>query len=165
MHMGQKTGGHETRQAAGRPARKPQRGCAVLPTHHFHVLPADTAGQPGAQRFGAGFLGREAFGKAGPGPGPGQGQAISTLIWGENPAQKALAKAADQVLDTANIDKIGADADNHSVPARMGARAACISARMRAMAAGRPMKIDSPIRKWPIFSSRTSGIAAMGETV
>ena len=36
---------------------------------------------------------------------------------------------------------------------------------MRAMAAGRPMKIASPIRKWPMFSSAISGMAAIGLTV
>ncbi len=44
-------------------------------------------------------------------------------------------------------------------------RAASISSRMRRMAGSRPVKIASPIRKWPMFSSITSGIAATGRTV
>src|SRR6185436_2543993 len=44
------------------------------------------------------------------------------------------------------------------------ARAASISARIRRIASSRPVKIASPIRKWPMFSSRSSGRAAMGPT-
>jgi hypothetical protein len=36
---------------------------------------------------------------------------------------------------------------------------------MRRIAGSRPVKIASPIRKWPIFSSASSGMAAIGPTV
>jgi len=44
-------------------------------------------------------------------------------------------------------------------------RAASINRRISAIEASRPMKIASPIRKCPMFSSRTSGSAATGATV
>ena len=44
-------------------------------------------------------------------------------------------------------------------------RAASIISRIFAMAWGSPTKTASPIRKCPMFSSATSGSAAMGPTV
>ena len=37
--------------------------------------------------------------------------------------------------------------------------------RIRETAAGSPMKTASPMRKWPMLSSRICGMAAIGETV
>ena len=43
--------------------------------------------------------------------------------------------------------------------------AASIRRRISSMAGPRPTNTDSPIRKCPMFSSRTSGIAAIGVTL
>ena len=44
------------------------------------------------------------------------------------------------------------------------ARAARMTARMRATAASRPVKMASPTRKWPMLNSTISGIRATGTT-
>ena len=36
---------------------------------------------------------------------------------GENPVEKAIAMTLDDLGDPANIDQVGADADDHAVPA------------------------------------------------
>ena len=48
---------------------------------------------------------------------------------------------------------------------RSSARASAIRPRMVSTVSRRPRKIASPIRKWPIFSSAISGMAATGFTV
>ena len=54
------------------------------------------------------------------------------------------------------------DPDDHAAACP---RAASIRARIRRMAGSRPVKIASPIRKWPMLSSAIWGIAATGATV
>jgi hypothetical protein len=44
-------------------------------------------------------------------------------------------------------------------------RASSIRRRISAMAGARPCMIASPIRKWPMLSSTSSRMAAMGPTV
>ena len=43
-------------------------------------------------------------------------------------------------------------------------RAASIRRRISRIAGSSPTKIASPIRKWPMLSSRTLGMAAIGPT-
>ena len=52
-----------------------------------------------------------------------------------------------------------------AVLAASPARASSINRRIRRIASARPTKIASPIRKWPMLSSATCGMAAMGFTV
>ena len=66
-----------------------------------------------------------------------------------------------RLLDAADVDQVGAEAEDHRCDhaARLvHQRAHCRRMEM----ASRPTKIASPIRKWPMLSSRIWGIAAMG---
>ncbi|MNT23000.1 hypothetical protein D3C72_1584070 [compost metagenome] len=142
---GQMFGG-VTGQGQGRLAR--------LQVHHPHVAPIDVSAHPGAQRLGAGFLGREPLGVA-----PGRVRlAVRTgaLQFGETALLEAVAEPIQRLLDAANVRQVSADADNHR-PAPL--TASSIAVRIRRMAASRPTKTASPIRKWPMFSSLISRMA------
>ena len=65
------------------------------------------------------------------------------------------------LLDAADVDEVGAEAEDHAFTSSLWGgrreviiRASSINARMRRMEASRPTKIASPIRKWPMLSSR-----------
>src|SRR6185437_9837970 len=125
-----------------------------------HVAPEDPAAHAGAERLGAGLLGGEALGVAG---GPvvlALGAGAFDL--GEDAVREALAVALQGLFDPPDVGEVGAQADDHAAFTDL---ASSISARMRWMAGPRPMKMASPIRKWPMLSSISSAIAATGFTV
>src|SRR5262249_26350488 len=76
-----------------------------------HVAPEHTPPQPGAERFGTGFFRGEALCIT--------CSTLRTLIrfvaleLGKDAAEETLAEALDAFLDAADIDEIGADADDH----------------------------------------------------
>src|SRR3989304_3877533 len=63
-------------------------------------------------------------------------------------ATERAACERERLLDAPDVDKVGANAQDHA-----GLRALSISARMRLIASTRPSKIASPMRKWPMLSS------------
>ena len=152
-----------------------------------HVLPGDAHAQAGAERLGARLL-------RGPALGVGAGHVaaalgLALLGLGEDAVAETVAETVERALDALDVAQVGADAEDHRALPRgaetgnfmrefapqfqlltdfeggMPARAASIRRRISAMAGVRPRKIASPIRKWPMFSSTTCGIAAMGATV
>src|SRR4029079_8390892 len=128
--------------------------------HHAHVAPEDAAADAGAQRLGAGLLGREPLGVAGRGIELALG--ARPLDLGEHPMGEPIAEAVQALLHPADVGEVRAQADDH---AAFPARASSIRARIRRMAGPSPMKIASPIRKWPMLSSTSSGMAAIAQTV
>src|SRR5690606_34066751 len=76
-----------------------------------------------------------------------------------HPVGEPIAKAGEAPLDAADVADIGAHPDNHDP-----ALAASMRRRISAIAEARPVNTASPIRKWPMFNSLISGIAAMGPT-
>src|SRR5579862_108612 len=129
-----------------------------------HVPPEHALSQPRSQSFRTGLLGSEPLGitcAALRAP-----VRLCPLGVREDAIEKPCAVALDRGIDAPDIDEIGTDADDHAVfrPSDF-ARASSIRARMRLIAASSPQKIASPTRKWPIFNSRISGIAAIGPTV
>jgi hypothetical protein len=76
---------------------------------------------------------------------------------GEHAVQEAIAEAGKRLLDPLDIAQVGAEADDH--------RAESISWRILRTLASSPVKIASPIRKWPMLSSANWGIAATGATL
>src|SRR5690606_32145578 len=127
---------------------------------HAHVAPEDTATHSRAQSLGAGLLRREALGV--------RGRPVRLALragpfdFGEDAVREALAEPRQALLHSPDVGQVRPDPDDH---AAAPARASSIKARMRWMAGPRPVKIASPIRKWPMLSSTTSGIAATALTV
>src|SRR5208282_2798990 len=143
-------------------ARERERGPPRRQVDHANIAPPHPGAEPGAQRLGAGFLGREAFGV---GLGPvSPFFRLRPLGRGENAVDKTVAVALDHLGDAAHVGDIGADAENHG-GARPLARPRSIAARILRTAAGRPSKIASPMRKWPMLSSTISLSAAICSAV
>src|SRR5258708_1792077 len=94
-----------------RPARELHAGFAAGEIDHSHVAPEDAAAQARAERLRACLLGREALGVG--------GGALRALIGflafdrRKDPAEEALAKALDALVDPAYVDQIGAQTDDH----------------------------------------------------
>src|SRR5690606_3099486 len=133
-------------EALQRPPRERHRRRPGPQVDHAHVGPVDAAARhAGAQRLGAGFLGGEALGVAGGAVGLALGAGPFGL--GEDAPGEALAEAFEGLLDAADVGQVVADADDQ---AARSARASSIRARIRWMAGTRPVKIASPIRKWPM---------------
>src|SRR5262249_40042465 len=118
-------------------------------------LPGEPA-DADTQGLGAGLLGGEAFGVARGGVGLPVGAGPFDLC--EDPLLEPLAEPLERSGDAADVGQVRAAAEDHG-------RARSISWRIRRMASSRPTKIGSPIRKWPILSSATCGMAAIGATV
>src|SRR5262249_30170044 len=95
---------------------------------------------------GRGALGRAALGTA----------AFQFRI---DPVGKAIPELGQGIFDTADIDDVVADTQDHT------ALAASMRRRISWTALGRPVNTASPIRKWPMLSCMISGIAAIGATV
>src|SRR5262249_23030490 len=132
----------------GRPSRRQ--------IDHAHVAPKHARAQPGAESLGAGLLGGETL-SVGLGPsGPALG--FCPLDRGEDASEKALAVPLDRAFGAADIDEIGAHTKDH-------ARPRSIAARMVFTASARPQETASPIKKWPMLSSTTSGSAAIASAV
>src|SRR5690606_9492299 len=99
---------------------------------------------------------------------------FATLGFREDALHEAVAEPLQRLFYAADIHDIVANPEDHAPPAGCPSRAALapvprraslMSARMRATASWSPPKIASPIRKWPMLSSTTSGIRATGATV
>src|SRR5690242_8625816 len=104
----------------------------------------DAALEPGADRLGEGLLRGEALGEgAGGRVRPGCG--FRPLDLSEDAQQELVAPAIERILDPLDVAKVRADADDHRVWS--------ISSRIRRTLASRPVKIASPMRKWPMLSS------------
>src|SRR5437762_4705232 len=102
-----------------------------------HEAPALEAG---ADRFGEGFLGSEAL-RQRSGAGVGARGRLRFFNVSEDAVEEFVAPAVERILDALDIAQVRTDADNH--------RALSISSRIRRTLASRPVKIASPIRKWP----------------
>src|SRR5690606_16159408 len=150
----------QARQMLGRVAGQRQGRLAGRQVHHPHVAPIDVGAHPGAERLGAGLLGREPFGVA-----PrrvGLAVRAGALELSEDPLFETVAETVQRGLNAPNVRQIGADADNHDPAPKV---ASSIAARIRRMAASSPTKTASPIRKWPMFSSTISGMARIDPAV
>src|SRR5690606_30466981 len=137
-------------QMLGRVAGQGQGRLAGRQVHHPHVAPVDVGPHPGPQGLGAGLLGGEPLGVA-----PGRiGLAVraGALQFSEDALLETVAEAVQRRLDAPDVRQVSADADDHDTASSM-------AARIRRMAASRPTKTASPIRKWPIFSSTISRTA------
>ena len=102
----------------------------------------------GAERLGTGLLGGEALGIGRHQRARRLGAALGlgALDVGEDTGQKALAMAFHDLLDPADVDQVGADADDHAeYPIRERPRS--IAARIVRTDSARPTKIASPIMK------------------
>src|SRR5262249_32572355 len=135
-----------------RPAGELHGGASRGQIDHAHVAPKHSRAQTGAESLGAGFLGGEALG-VGLGPS-GAAVGLRPLGRGEDASEKALAVPLDRAFDTADVDKIGPDTEDH-------ARPRSIAARMVFTASASPPETASPIKKWPVLSSTISGNPAI----
>src|SRR5690606_19695818 len=98
--------------------------------YHAHVTPEDTAAESGAQRLGAGFLGREALG-VGRRPVSTPFRLVAFHV-GEDAVEETRAEPLQRLLDAADVDEIAPQADDHgrSLPLAAAARAASIRRRI-----------------------------------
>ena len=95
--------------------------------------------------------------------------AFASSVGVKDAVAEAVAMACQHRGDASDIRKVGADASDHAGACRVfgcayddEARAASMQRRISRIARSRPIKTDLAIRKWPIFSSFTCGMAAMG---
>ncbi len=123
---------------------------------HADVLHEDAALEPGPDRLGKGLLGGEALGERA-GAGERSARRLGAFDVGEDTLQETLAEAIERRLDALDVAQVGADRDDH--------RALSINDRIRATLASSPVKIASPIRKWPMLSSASCGMAAIGRDI
>src|SRR3984957_12917472 len=121
-----------------------------------HIAEEHTLPETGAERLTACFLGREPFGVGR--EGVATALCLVALGRGENAFDKTIAKPLDSFFDAPYIDNIVADAQNHF-------RTLFIKCRILYTAAFSPTNNASPIKAWPIFSSTTSLMAAIGFTL
>src|SRR6478672_4166822 len=112
--------------------------------------------EAGADGLRESFFGGEALGE-GSGGGVRTRCGLRLLDLGEDALQEFLAPAVERILDPLDVAEVGAEADDH--------RALSISSRIRRTLASRPVKMASPMRKWPMLSSATCGMAATGRTL
>src|SRR5262249_28078658 len=121
-----------------RPAGELHGGASRGQIDHAHVAPKHSRAQTGAESLGAGLLGGEALG-VGLGPS-GAAFGLRTLGRGEDASEKTLAVPLDRAFDTADVDEIGPDTEDHARPPSM-------AARMGFTASARPQETASPIQK------------------
>src|SRR5262249_2838875 len=108
------------------------------------------------ESLGAGFLGGEAL-RVGLGPS-GAAVGLRALSRGEDASEKTLAVPLDRAFDTADVDKIGPDTEDHARPRSIAARLGFTGSAM-------PQETASPIKKRPMLSSTISGNAAIASAV
>jgi hypothetical protein len=77
----------------------------------FHVAPANAAALARAQRFHAGFFGRESRGKML--DGSRLRLAVGDFAGGEQPIEKTFAVTLHRLLESRNFDQVNANADDH----------------------------------------------------
>src|SRR3546814_5216736 len=82
---------------------------------------------------------------------------FGALCIGKDPRLKPLAETVERILDAFDIAEVRSQPDNH--------RTRSICRRISLIDSFRPQKIASPIRKCPILSSASCGMAAMGPTL
>src|SRR5271166_312401 len=145
-------------EASRRAAAQAHRRLAGGEIDHAHVAPIDAAPEAGAERLGAGLLGRKPLGVGG--RARRAPVRLPPLGLGEAAADEALAVSRERLFDAADVAKVAADAKDHCRPSAT-ARPASIAARMHFTLSARPTKIASPIRKWPMLSSTICGRAAI----
>src|SRR5215218_656149 len=138
LTSGRSDGSEALERAAGEPHRRAPAG----QVHDLHVAPEHAPAHAGAERLGAGLLRREA-------PRVGFGPRRPPV------RAPALAEALDRAPDAADVAEVRADAENQSP-----ALPSSIARRIVRTASSRPMNTASQIRKWPILSPITCGIAA-----
>ncbi len=119
-----------------------------------------------AERLRAGLLGGETFGI-----GRDHHLVVGGALGGlglflrrEHPVEKARAMALDHLPDPANVDQVGADADDHA-DASSAARPRSIAARIRRTLLPSPMNSASPMMWKPMLSSAICGNAAICSAV
>src|SRR4051812_997811 len=158
VDLDSETGRRDLLQPRQRAAGQRHGRLAAAHVHHAHVAPEHAAAQPRAERLGAGLLGSEALGVARRAGRPALGAFLLDL--GEDTLHEAVAEPLERLLDAADVAEIVTDAQDHAA----ALRASSMMRRISRIAASRPTKIASPTRKWPMLSSRTSGMAATGPT-
>src|SRR5215204_2387884 len=149
LTSGRSDGSEALERAAGKAHRRAPAG----QVHDLHVAPEHAPAHAGAERLGAGLLRCEAP-RIGFGPRRPPVRAPA-LALGEDAPGEALAEALERAPDAADVAEVRADAENQrpALPSSMARRIA-------RTASSRPMNTASQIRKWPMLSSTTCGIAA-----
>src|SRR4029077_10427548 len=110
----------------------------------------DAAHDAGSQRLGAGFLGGKPLGVGrhhhllvvGP------AGCLGAFDVGEDAVEETVAMAFDDLGNAGDVDQVGADADDHALPALSSClRPRSIAERMARTVSPSPAKIASPIMK------------------
>jgi len=161
------SGRRQCRQAFRRAAGHDNRRSARELIDDAEIAPIDAGAKPGAEGFRRRFLGGIALGQR---AGVSVASALAAfglalLGFGENPPDKFIAEPRQGFFRCGGYRSGRCRCRGSCQLARLLARAASIAARMRSMAAAKPMKIASPTRKWPMFNSAMVAIAAIGPTV
>ena len=101
-------------QSYQRPAGEPHGRLPRRQVDDAEVAQEDAVAEARPQRLGAGLLGGEALGIGGGAICATLGESAFGL--GEDAMDEAIAMALDGALDPADVDKIGADAEDHAGP-------------------------------------------------
>src|ERR687891_1646398 len=105
-------GRRQRREPPRRAAAQQQDRLAARPIEHADVAPVYALTEAGAERLGAGFLGRVALGIGGRAVDPRLG--TRPLGRGEHPLEKAFPEAFKRALDPPDVDQVGPDPDDHA---------------------------------------------------
>jgi len=119
------------------------------PGLHNNVPPCNALGHSCSQRLGTRFLGSPSLGKES--ACIRQSGGILKLGPSKNPVSKSVAMPQKRGFNPSDIDNVGAYSDYHWAVG--GSDASVMSSRILPIASVKPTNIDSPTKKWPMFSS------------
>ena len=105
---------HKALQPLGRAAGKLHRWLSARQIDDAHVAPEHAVVEPRAERLRTRLFCGEAFRVGSGAIGPALG--LHPLRFGEDAVEEAVAIALDCFFDTADIDQVAADADDHRAP-------------------------------------------------
>src|SRR5512132_2919337 len=108
---GRKAGGRQRGEAAGGAAGEPEEGFARGEIVDLDVAPADALAEAGAQRLGTRLLGGVALGVAG--GAVDVAVAAAALEVGVHTPAESIAPALQRTPQAADVDQVGADAQDH----------------------------------------------------
>src|SRR5579885_42311 len=126
-----------------RTARKLHGRAAGGQIHNTHIAPPDPLADAGAERLGARLLRREALGVGLDAILAAFG--LRAFGFGEDAVEKAIAVPLDYLADTARVDDVVANAEDHAASPFARERPRSIAVRILRTMLSRPSKIDSPI--------------------
>src|ERR1017187_7948653 len=141
----------------GERLRKLQIGPARTLVGDADVVPVDRKMDTRAHGFGKCFLGGKAFGEVVGGLGM-RAEALIFII-DQDALGETVAEARERALDAADIDQVGAGAEDHA------RRASVISRRISRIAGSQPVNTACATIAWPMLSSAMPGMAAICPTL